>query len=96
MSFSIGAIMKASMRQYDDQGMGTPCARCGEYLDMTAPQGQAWFAIPRMPIKKGGKKAENCIIICPKCFTLIGQDGTKTIPYSALPHYLGGRLRFSL
>jgi len=87
MRFSDGAISKASFRQYDDEGMGTPCAKCGEYLDMLAPQGQGWFAIPRIPVEKGGKKAENCIIVCPKCFSLIGQDGTKTIPYGALPHY---------
>lgn len=87
MRFSSGAISKASFRQYDGQGMGTPCAKCGEYLDMLAPQEQSWFAIPRMPVEKGGKTADNCIVVCPKCFDLIGQDGTKTIPYGELPHY---------
>jgi len=87
MRFSAGAISKASFRQYDDKGMGTPCAKCGEYLDMLGAQDQVWFAIPRVPVEKGGKKAENCIIVCPKCFSSIGQDETKTIPYSHLPHY---------
>lgn len=54
---------------------------------MLATQGQSWFAIPRIPIEKGGKTAENCVIVCPKCYSSIGQDGTKTIPYSNLPHY---------
>jgi len=87
MRFSAGAISKASFRQYDDQGMGTPCAKCGKYLNMFTTQERGWFAIPRMPVEEGGKKAENCIIVCPKCFSSIGQDGTKTIPYGDLPHY---------
>ncbi len=87
MRFSPAAISKASFRQYDDKKLGIPCAKCGKYLNMLAPQEQGWFAIPRMPVEQGGKSAENCIIVCPKCNDLIGQDGTKTIPYRDLPHY---------
>jgi len=87
MRFSSAAISKASFRQYDNQDMGTPCAKCGKHLDMLAIQKQSWFAIPRIPVEKGGKTAENCVIVCPKCYSSIGQDGTKTIPFSDLPHY---------
>jgi hypothetical protein len=66
------------------------CARCGEYLflKIVLPQRFGWHAIPRIPIEQGGsRKAENCVIVCPKCYDEIGQDNTKVIPYSALPHF---------
>jgi len=34
-----------------------------------------------------GRKADNCIIVCSECYREIGQDGTKTIPFSELPCY---------
>ena len=89
MKFHDNAVMKASMRQYDGQGMGIPCARCKTWLDTIPKEGESWYAIPRIPIKKGGKKADNCVIVCPKCYFEIGQDGTKTIPYSELPYFKG-------
>jgi len=89
MKFSIGAIMKAEARQYDGQGMGVPCAKCGEWLNTLSKEGEGWFVIPRIPIEQGGKKGDNCLIVCPKCYDAIGQDGTKIIPYSELPHFRG-------
>ena len=86
MRFSPAAISKASFRQYDGKKLGIPCARCGRYLNMLATQGQAWFAIPRIPVEQGGKSAENCLVVCPECNALLDQDGTKTIPYSEVPH----------
>lgn len=87
MRFNPGVISKAAFRQYDNKKLGIPCAKCGKYLNMLASQGQAWFAIPRIPVEQGGKSAENCVVVCPKCNVLLDQDGTKIIPDSALPHY---------
>lgn len=87
MRFHPGVIANAASRQNDNKKLGIPCARCRTYLTMLAPQGKAWFAIPRIPVEQGGKSADNCVVVCPKCNALLGQDGTKTIPYSALPHY---------
>lgn len=89
MKFHANAINKAQWRQYDGRGMGFPCARCGEYTDPFAKEGKDWFAIPRVPVEKGGKKADNCVIVCPKCYIIIGQDGTKIIPLSELPYFKG-------
>ena len=91
--FSRGAISKAKVRQDDGQGMGIPCARCGAYGLSIFTEGIDWFAIPRIPIGQGGKVGDNCVIVCPKCFKEIGQDGTKEIPFSELPYFVGKRRR---
>ena len=67
--------------------MGFPCARCREYTDPFATEGKDWFAIPRIHIEKGGKEADNCVIVCARCYIEIGQDGIKTIPYNELPYF---------
>jgi hypothetical protein len=54
MKFRIGAIMKALARQYDGEGMGIPCARCGKYLDTLKRQDEEWIVIPRIPVEHGG------------------------------------------
>jgi 5-methylcytosine-specific restriction endonuclease McrA len=67
------------------------CARCGvpllrifEGRDVTG----GWYAIPRIPIAKGGnKRITNCVALCPKCFKKVEQGGDRTIPYSELPYF---------
>ena len=86
--FSRKAIIKAQERQDDMQDMGITCARCGEHCK-SPREGIDWFAIPFVPIEQGGKSGENCVIVCPKCYEEIGQDGTKEIPSTALPHFKG-------
>ena len=87
MNFQDLAIDAAFRRQFDGLTLGGTCAKCGEYIDRHTSKGQGWYAIPCIPIKIGGTKSNNCVIVCPKCFHEIGQDGTKTIPLSALPFY---------
>ena len=80
-------MSKASSRQYDGEGMGIPCARCGAYGTFILIEHSNWEAIPIVPIEEGGKTGDNCAIVCPKCFKEIGQDGTKEIPLTALPYF---------
>ena len=94
MRFNRLAIRNARDRQYDGQATGERCARCGEYLNPPdkdrldlVREGRDFVAIPRIPIEKGGKKADNIVIVCPKCADKIEQDGTKEIPYSELPYF---------
>lgn len=90
--FSDAAIAKAKRRQhvkhrgiYSDRPCYR-CARCGEYQWFFSLQKcKLWFVIPRIPIEQGTKRADNCVLICPKYYNEIGQDGTKTIPYEELP-----------
>ncbi len=89
MRFHDDAISKAFARQYDREGVGIPCARCQKGLDTIGNEGQGWFAIPRIPVEQGGKGAFNCVIVCPKCYDKLGQDGTKVIPYSELRYFEG-------
>lgn len=87
MGFGFTGLAKANARdrQHDR------CARCGEAINppLDAPFGLLrerfdYEAIPRIPIQKGGKASDNCIIVCPKCFEIIGQDGTKELPSASL------------
>jgi hypothetical protein len=87
--FPSGSIVKAMRRQDDGRGLGTPCARCQAYLANFLTEGKGWFAIPVIPIEEGGKTKDNCAIVCPRCFKEIGQDGSKVIPLSALPYFMG-------
>ena len=82
MEFSYWAIKKARPRQYRGDGRGIVCARCGEHIRSSEEH-----TIPRIPIEQGGKKASNCVIVCPKCYLEIKQDGTKIIPFSELPFF---------
>jgi len=67
------------------------CAMCGECLislfeDKDVRGG--WYAVPRVPIAKGGnKRIENCVALCPKCFKKVKQAGDRIIPYSELPYF---------
>ena len=88
MRFHRNAKDRAFIRQFDGRMMGGTCARCGEYIDRrTAIEVEGWYTIPRIPIKQGGKKGDNCVIVCQKCYREIRQDGTKIIPYSELLYY---------
>lgn len=81
MGFSSGAIRKAEDRQDKYDGLGTWCARCCENIGLAKS-----CVIPRIPIDKGGpKKAENCVVLCHKCYSEIGEAHPSTIPYSELP-----------
>jgi hypothetical protein len=88
--FHIHAVDKARRRQRGKPGWGYRCARCGEYLKPLSSEGKGWFAIPRIPIEEGGRKADNCVIVCPNCRNKMGQDGTKVISDYELPFFYGG------
>jgi len=96
--FPRASIDKAMARQYDGQGLGDVCAKCGGYINPLedipiAIQGRDYEAIPIVPIEEGGKSADNCAVVCPKCFKKVGQDGTKEIPFSELPYFGSERRR---
>jgi hypothetical protein len=78
---------KAQLRQDRNDGNGFVCAKCGCYLSPFGHDGDLWYAIPRIPIHNGGKKSDNCVIVCPKCFSELKQDGTKFISYKSLPYF---------
>lgn len=81
MKFSIGTIEVAEDRQDKNDGFGTWCAKCCKNLGLVDG-----YPIPRIPISAGGTlKADNCVILCEKCYIEIGEDHADTIPYSELP-----------
>lgn len=81
MQFSLGAKEVALDRQDRNDGLGSYCAKCCDNLGLFDG-----YAIPRIPITKGGTmKGDNCVILCEKCFLEIGENHTGTIPYSELP-----------
>ena len=90
--FTIRVVGNAQDRQYDGGGRGFQCAVCGGYQHGAEDVG--WFAIPRIPIQQGRKISDNCVIVCAKCAKTLGQDGTKTIPFSELPFYRVSKRRF--
>ena len=80
MNFSIGARTNAEVRQDKNDGFGVWCAKCCKNIRL------AEYAIPRIPIAKGGTlKAENCVILCEECYLRIGEHHPEEIPYSELP-----------
>ena len=88
--FTDNTVADAQLRQFNGRTrLGFQCARCGEYQH-TRPHVD-WIAIPLIPFKEGGKKVDNCVIVCLECAKALGQDGAKTIPYSDLPYYDGLR-----
>jgi hypothetical protein len=88
MKFPVAAIDVARDRQDRNDGLGVSCARCCRRIKSIIPIASIeWYAIPRIPVEQGGRKADNCVIVCPDCYREIGQDGTKTIPLSELPCY---------
>ncbi len=79
MGFSYWANNKAGHRQDRKDGRGTLCAKC--CIDIIVP-----YAIPRVPIDKGGDwKTENCVVLCYKCYLEIGDNHPEVIPHSELP-----------
>jgi hypothetical protein len=63
MGFNHLAIRNARDRQYDGQAMGERCARCGDYINPPdtdrldiVRQVRDFYAIPRIPIERGGQK----------------------------------------
>ena len=90
MQFSTVTTEKAILRQDRNDGWGCICARCGENIGLKAlsEEGVWWFAIPRIPFAKGGGKTkDNCVILCDKCYPVIGQNNTEVITYSELPYF---------
>ena len=82
MGFTPRTIAVATDRQCKLDGMGFWCAKCCENIGPFIP----YYAIPRIPIAKGGRwKINNCVIVCEKCFKEIEFDHTETIPYEELP-----------
>jgi len=81
VKFSINARIVAEDRQDKNDGWGPWCARCCQNIGLAET-----FAIPRIPFAKGGtRKADNCVILCNKCYLEIGEDHPEIIPYSELP-----------
>ena len=80
MKFSINARIVAEDRQDRNDGWGPWCAKCCENIGLAES-----YVIPRIPIAKGGSlKADNCVILCEKCYGEIGEHHTETIPYREL------------
>ena len=81
MKFSVNARLVAEDRQDKNDGWGPLCARCYENFRFAET-----FAIPRIPFAKGGtQKADNCVILCNKCYLEIREDHPEIVPYSELP-----------
>jgi len=81
MAFAGRTIYSAGFRQDKKDGYGTWCAMCCINVGLARE-----YPIPRIPIAKGGDwSANNCVILCEKCFAKIGFDHIDEIPYSELP-----------
>jgi hypothetical protein len=83
MLFSPRVELIAMERQSWMDGYGSWCAMCGAGLwDFTEQ------SFPRVPISKGGnKKADNCVIVCRKCFSKLVNPGKEIIPWEAIAYY---------
>jgi len=84
-AFGNKTIVNVQARQYDRHIYGFTCAKCGIHSAESIPVD--WFYIPRIPIKQGGTRANNCVLVCSVCHAELEQDGTKTIPYSEFPFW---------
>lgn len=46
-----------------------------------------WYPIWRVPLQSSGKRRlENCVCLCPKCYTKFGQNTPQVIPRESLKH----------
>lgn len=83
MAFHPRVVLLAADRQSKMDGWGSWCAKCGISLVFKREQ-----AIPIIPFKQGGRKtSDNCIVLCPDCFSKIKEPGTEKIPFSTIPYY---------
>jgi len=83
MLFNGRVELLASDRQSHMDGWGSWCAMCGKGL---------WYfklqSVPRVPVSQGGnKKAPNCVVVCPDCFSKIENPGKEEIPWETIPYY---------
>lgn len=85
MIWNDNIIKVVNARQYDGKGMGLSCAKCGRHTTDSDFGNMSY--ISRIPITQGGKVADNCMMVCSKCFDELGQDGTKTIPVNDLQFF---------
>ena len=84
MSFHINARFAAEGRQSKNDGLGPRCAKCYKPMIALEPD-----AVPRVPFAKGGsKKADNCVLLCDKCYLEVGgENHPDVIPHSELPYF---------
>lgn len=91
MYFTPRVTSRACDRQSKMDGWGSWCARCGEFINpllkgMNIKGGG--YAIPRVPKELGGRGTiDNCVILCPDCFSEIRAQDIKEIPYNVIPYF---------
>ena len=92
MKFNNRTISRTLDRQCRRNGKGALCAMRGEdiwsiktFMNENIVGG--WYPVPRNP--KGSNTINNCVILCPKCYSEVKEQGFKEIPYSKLPYFKG-------